>query len=302
MKNQTLLVLAAGIGSRYGGLKQIDKLGQGGETIIDYSVYDALQAGFNRVVFVIRKSIEEDFKQAIIKKFENKIDVDYVFQEVDKLPAGFSPSQKREKPYGTAHAILMAKDKIDDFFAVINGDDFYGKNSFAVLADYMNILSLKNVKSCAMVAYSLGNTLSEHGTVSRGICTVDNDLYLKKIVECTKLKQSNGKIINYLNEDLIEELAPDTPVSMNFWGFNPSIFEHIERLFIDFLQKNINNPQAEFYIPFVVDDLIKQDKIQVKVLQTNSQWYGITYREDRQFVIDKFKEMYNAKIYPPKLW
>ena len=302
MKNQTLLVLAAGMGSRYGGLKQIDKLGQGGETIIDYSVYDALRAGFNKIIFVIRKSIEADFKEVIIKKFENKIAVDYVFQEVDKLPGGFSSPKEREKPWGTAHAILMAKNKINDFFAVINGDDFYGRNSFAVLADYLNNLSLSNTKSCSMVAYCLGNTLSEHGTVSRGICTIDNDFYLKKIVECTKLKQNNGKIINHINENSIEELMPDTPVSMNFWGFHPSIFEHIESLFVDFLQKNINNPQAEFYIPFVVDDLIKQDKIQVKVLQTNSQWYGITYREDRQFVIDKFKEMLNDKIYPQKLW
>lgn len=302
MKNQTLLVLAAGMGSRYGGLKQIDKLGQNGETIIDYSVYDALCAGFNKIIFVIRKNIEADFKEAIIKKFENKIAVDYVFQDVDKLPNGFSPPKEREKPWGTAHAILMAKNKINDFFAVINGDDFYGRNSFAILADYMNILSLKDTKSCSMVAYRLGNTLSENGTVSRGICTVDDNFYLKKIVEYTKLEQSEGKIINRENENSTEEFMFDTPVSMNFWGFHPSIFENIETLFIDFLQKNINNPKAEFYIPFVVDALIKQNKIQVKVLQTSSQWYGITYREDRQFVSNKFKEMYNDKIYPPKLW
>ena len=302
MSNRTLLVLAAGMGSRYGGLKQIDKLGQGGETIIDYSIYDAVQAGFNKIIFVIRKCIEHDFKEVIINKFTNKIAVDYVLQELNCLPCGFEPPKEREKPWGTAHAILMAKDKIDDFFAVINGDDFYGKHAFVVMANYLNTLSLDDKKSYSMVAYRLGNTLSENGTVSRGVCTVDNHFYLEKVVEHTKLKADNGKIINCENELSITELSPETPVSMNFWGFHPAIFEHIEQLFVDFLQKNISNPKSEFYIPFVVDALIKQHKIRVKVLQTDSQWYGITYREDRQQVIDRFKEMVDNKIYPPVLW
>jgi len=303
MKNHTLLVLAAGMGSRYGGLKQIDKLGKGGETIIDYSVYDAVKAGFSKIIFVIRKSIEDDFKDIVVKKFENNnISVDYVFQEIDSLPAGFSPDNDREKPWGTAHAILMAKDKISDFFAVINGDDFYGRNSFAILSDYLDTLSLADAKSCSMVAYRLGNTLSKHGTVSRGICTVDKDFYLNKVVEYTKLEECDDKIINHAETGATEEFTPETPVSMNFWSFHPSIFEHIESLFVDFLQHNIHNPKAEFYIPFVVDDLIKQGKIRVKVLQTNSQWYGITYREDRQYVIDRFNEMVNDKVYPPILW
>ncbi len=302
MKNHTLLVLAAGMGSRYGGLKQIDKLGPGGETIIDYSIYDAMHAGFNRIVFVIRKSIEDDFKEAIINKFKDKIEVDYVLQEVDKLPAGFKLPEGREKPWGTAHAILMAKDKVHDFFAVINGDDFYGKNSFAILANYLNTLSLEDAKAYSMVAYCLGNTLSDNGTVSRGVCTINNDSYLQKVVEYTKLRQLDDRIVNLENEQPTVEFAPDTPVSMNFWGFHPSIFEHIENLFVDFLQKNIHDLKSEFYIPFVVDDLIKQNKIQVKVLQTDSQWYGVTYREDRQYVIDKFNEMVKAKIYPPVLW
>ena len=280
----------------------MDKLGQGGETIIDYSVYDAMRAGFNKVVFVIRKSIEEEFKDAVIRKFEDKIEVDYVFQEVDKLPFGFEVPKEREKPWGTAHAVLMAKDKIRDFFAVINGDDFYGRNSFAVLTEYLNTLSLDDSKSCSMVAYCLGNTLSENGTVSRGVCTVDGNSYLQKVVEYTELKQCEGKIVNCADMQSTEKLTPDTPVSMNFWGFHPSIFWHIENLFVDFLQKNSQNPKSEFYIPFAVDDLIRQNKIEVKVLQTNSQWYGVTYREDRQYVIDKFKEMVNAKIYPPALW
>ena len=302
MNNRTLLVLAAGMGSRYGGLKQIDKLGQGGETIIDYSIYDAVNAGFNKIIFVIRKSIEEDFKTVIINKFKGKIAVDYVLQELDCLPAGFCVPKEREKPWGTAHAILMAKNKIDDFFTVINGDDFYGKNAFAVMANYLNTLSLNDTKACSMVAYRLDNTLSENGTVSRGVCTVDENFYLKKVVEFTKLKQDNGKIINCENEHSITELPPNTPVSMNFWGFHPIIFEHIERLFADFLQENAQNPKSEFYIPFVVDELIRQQKINVKVLQTDAQWYGITYREDRQQVIDKFKEMVDNKIYPPVLW
>jgi len=302
MNNRTLLVLAAGMGSRYGGLKQIDKLGQGGETIIDYSIYDAVQAGFNKIVFVIRKSIENDFKEVIINKFADKIAVDYVLQELDCLPAGFDVPKERVKPWGTAHAILMAKDKIDDYFAVVNGDDFYGKKAFVVMANYLNTLSLDDKKSCSMVAYRLGNTLSENGTVSRGVCTVDNNFYLEKVVEHTKISRNNGKIINCENKSSIIKLAPETLVSMNFWGFHPDIFEHIEQLFVDFLQKNIHNPKSEFYIPFVVDNLIKQHKICVKVLQTDSQWYGITYIEDRQQVIDKFKEMVNNKIYPPMLW
>ena len=302
MTNRTLLILAAGMGSRYGGLKQIDKVGQGGETIIDYSVYDAVQAGFNKIIFVIRKNIEADFKEAIIDKFKDKIDVDYVFQELDSLPAGFHFPKEREKPWGTAHAVLTAKDKINDFFAVINGDDFYGKNAFVVMSNYLNTLSLEDKKSCSMAAYRLGNTLSENGTVSRGVCTVDDNSYLEKVVEHTKLKQDGNKIINYDNEFSTTELSPDVPVSMNFWGFHPIIFEHIESLFADFLRKNMHNPKSEFYIPFVVDDLIKQDKIRVKVLQTDSQWYGITYWEDRQNVIDKFKEMIDNKIYPAVLW
>jgi choline kinase len=302
MNNHTLLILAAGMGSRYGGLKQMDKLGQGGETIIDYSIYDAVNAGFNKIIFVIRKDIEADFKSAVIDKFKDKIAVDYVLQELDCLPTGFFVPEDRQKPWGTAHAILMAKDKIDDFFTVINGDDFYGKNAFVVIANYLSTLSLDDKNACFMVAYRLDNTLSENGTVSRGICTVDDDFYLQKVVEHTQLKRDNGKIFNYENELSAVELSPDLPVSMNFFGFHPIIFEHIEQLFVDFLQKNCQNPKSEFYIPFVVDDLIRQQKICVKVLQTDAQWYGITYREDRQLVMDKFKEMVDNQIYPSVLW
>jgi dTDP-glucose pyrophosphorylase len=302
MRKYTLLILAAGMGSRYGGLKQIEKLGPCGETIIDYSIYDAVNAGFNKIVFVIRKSIEDEFKEIIMEKFQHKIEIDYVLQEISSIPSGFKVSPKREKPWGTAHAILMAKDKIDDFFAVINGDDFYGRNSFVVLFDYLNALSLSDTKTQTMVAYPLVNTLSENGAVSRGVCTVNKDQYLEKIVEHTEINRCGDKIINQNHDQSQTVLKPDTPVSMNFWGFHPSIFHYIEDLFIEFLQKNIQNPASEFYIPSVVDTLLQRDKIQVKVLQTNSQWYGITYKEDSRYVMDKFKEMVQSNIYPSVLW
>ncbi|MDR0604867.1 MAG: nucleotidyltransferase [Bacteroidales bacterium] len=302
MNRYTLLVLAAGMGSRYGGLKQIEKLGPGGETLIDYSIYDAMNAGFENVIFVIRKSIEDEFKETVMEKYKNKIAIDYVLQEINNVPFGFKVPPKREKPWGTAHAILMAKEKIHDFFAVINGDDFYGRNSFVLLFNYLNTLSLSDTKSQAMVAYSLCNTLSENGTVSRGICTVNQHQYLEKIVEHTKISRCNSKIINHNNEQSQTELNPGTPVSMNFWGFHPSIFNAIEDLFVDFLKKHIDNPSSEFYIPSVIDDLLQAHKIQVKVLQTNSQWYGVTYKEDSQYVSAKFKEMVQSNIYPPVLW
>jgi NDP-sugar pyrophosphorylase family protein len=225
-----------------------------------------------------------------------------VLQEINRIPSGFEIPPQREKPWGTAHAILMAKNKIDGFFAVINGDDFYGRDSFTSLVHHLNGLSLSNTKACCMMSYCLGNTLSDNGTVSRGICTVNKDRYLEKVVEYTKLQRCGNKVINDNNDQSQTELEPNTPVSMNFWGFHPSIFGHIEELFVDFLQKNIQDVSSEFYIPSVIDNLIRQDKIKVKVLQTNAQWYGITYQEDRQPVIDKFKEMVQTNIYPHKLW
>lgn len=299
---KTLLVLAAGMGSRYGGIKQIAQLGPGGETIIDYSIYDAIHAGFSKIIFVIRKEIEKDFCEIIINKYRNKVDVDYVLQETDHIPAGFTTPKNREKPWGTAHAILMAKDKIDDFFAVINGDDFYGKESFVQLLQYLNNLSLNDTQACSMVAYLLKNTLSDNGTVSRGVCTIDSEHNLVGVVEHTKIEKVGNIIINHNADDSTIELNPDTPVSMNFWGFHPSIFNSIEDLFIDFLKDNINDIKSEFYIPYVVDHLIKSGNIEVKVLQTNAPWYGITYKEDRPFVAEKFKEMLEANIYPSILW
>jgi UTP-glucose-1-phosphate uridylyltransferase len=302
MNTYTLLVLAAGMGSRYGGLKQIEKLGPGGETLIDYSIYDAVNAGFKNIVFVIRRSIEDEFRETIMRKYENKIAVDCVLQEINEVPAGFKVPPEREKPWGTAHAILMAKDKIHNFFAVINGDDFYGRNSFVALFNYFEGLSLFDTKSQAMVSYRLCNTLSENGTVSRGICTLNREHYLEKIVEQTKISRYGDKIVNHNKDRSQTVLNPNVAVSMNLWGFHPSIFTYIEDLFVDFLQKHIRDTDAEFYIPSVIDKLLQEHKIQVKVLQTNSQWYGITYKEDSQYVIAKFKEMIQSNIYPPVLW
>jgi UTP-glucose-1-phosphate uridylyltransferase len=299
---KSLLILAAGMGSRYGSLKQVDQLGPHGETIIDYSIYDAVHAGFNKVIFVIRKDIESEFKEVIIDKYKNKIDVDYVLQEIEYLPAGFNPPSQRTKPWGTAHAILMAKDKIDTFFAVINGDDFYGRHSFTVLSQYLDTLSVNDIHACSMVAYSLKNTLSDHGTVSRGVCTLDACQNLIGVEEHTKIEKAKNTIISHQQDGSTVELSPETPVSMNFWGFHPAIFCAVEHLFIDFLRENIHNNTSEFYIPFAVDTLIKNKKIQIKVLRTNAAWYGITYKEDRQKVAEKFKEMQTANIYPKILW
>ena len=299
---KSLLILAAGMGSRYGSLKQIDQLGTHGETIIDYSIYDAVHAGFNKIIFVIRKDIEEEFNEVIINKYKNKVDVDYVLQEIEYIPAGFTVPEERTKPWGTAHAILMAKDKINDFFAVINGDDFYGRHSFTILSNYLDTLSINDKHACSMVAYLLKNTLSDNGTVSRGVCTIDSKQDLIGVVEHTKIEKTGNTIVNRNEDGTTTQLSPNTPVSMNFWGFHPSIFNHIEELFVDFLKNNIQNNKSEFYIPFVVDSLKKSGKIEVKILQTDAPWYGITYKEDRQEVANRFKEMAAANIYPEILW
>ncbi len=303
MQQPTLLILAAGMGSRYGGLKQIDPLGPNGETIIDYSIYDAIKAGFGKIIFVIRKSIEEDFKQLVYNKYKQHIKVDYVLQELNNLPFGFQCPNERSKPWGTGHAILMAKDKIDTFFAVINGDDFYGRHAFQTMANYLTSLSLtKNSHSYSMVAYALSHTLSENGSVSRGICTENNEHFLVQIKEFTKIQKIENKIVNSNADGSLEQLDPDTPVSMNFWGFHPSLFQHLEELFILFLEKNIDNPKAEFYIPFAIDDLIKANKINVKILRTKSEWFGVTYYEDRKKVIDTFQHFLKKGVYPLSLW
>lgn len=303
MQQPTLLILAAGMGSRYGGLKQIDTLGPNGETIIDYSMYDARKNGFGKIVFVIRKSIEQDFKEVILNKYQHLIEVDYVLQEIDSLPQGFVCPKDRVKPWGTAHAILMAKDKINTFFAVINGDDFYGNHAFETMSAYLKTLSIsKDSDAYSMVAYPLSQTLSENGTVSRGVCSENAEGFLINVKEHTKIQEIDNKIINQNPDGTQTYLNPQTPVSMNFWGFHPSLFNHLENMFIDFLHENIHDIKSEFYIPFAIDDLLKSNKAKVKVLKTKSDWFGVTYQEDRQKVIDTFKEYLKEGIYPTSLW
>ena len=300
----TLLVLAAGMGSRYGGVKQIDKLGPNGETIIDYSIYDAMRAGFEKVVFVIRKSIEDDFKEVIFNKYKGRIEVEYVLQELDSLPEGFRCPEERVKPWGTAHAILMAKERINGFFAVINGDDFYGYHAFQTMADYLHTLSLeKDAALYSMVAYRLDNTLSANGSVSRGVCQADELGYLTGVHEYTKIARTAEGGIAHTNDDGSRvPLDADTLVSMNFWGFHPSLFSHLDRLFNVFLKENLHQSKAECYIPKVVDELIQAGEARVKVLKTDAAWFGITYQEDRPGVVRSFRQLYKEGVYPEKLW
>jgi len=297
----TLLVLAAGMGSRYGGLKQLDGIGPNGETIMDYSIYDAIRAGFGKIVFVIRKSFEDDFLTQVVEKFKNQIDVQIVFQEIEKMPEGSSYNPERERPWGTNHAVLMGKDVIHEPFAVINADDFYGQESFAVLADFLRSVENKKNQYC-MVGFQLGKTLSESGTVSRGVCTVDENGCLKSVVECTKIEEKGG-VICFPNEKGEEIRIPqDTPVSMNMWGFTPDYFEYSWQGFKKFLAENGNNLKAEYYIPLAVNNLLVDKKVSCKVLNTTSKWFGVTYIEDRPQVMLKINELIQKGAYPPKLF
>jgi hypothetical protein len=301
MIKPTLFVLAAGMGSRYGGLKQLDGLGPNGETIMDYSIYDAVKAGFGKVVFVIRPSFEQDFREIVVKKFRDIIQTEIVFQELDKVPENFPYNPQREKPWGTNHAVLMGKDVINEPFAVINADDFYGQESFAILADYLRSVAGKKNNYC-MVGYRVGNTLSESGFVSRGICTVDEDNHLISVVERTHIEGKSGSIF-YVDEEGTEvALHPDTPVSMNMWGFTPDYFEYSSNAFKTFLKENGENLKSEFYIPTVVNDLITARKADCKVLDTPSKWFGVTYAEDRPQVVLKINELIRKGVYPQKLF
>lgn len=298
----TLFLLAAGMGSRYGGLKQLDGLGPNGETIMDYSIYDAINAGFGKLVFVIRKDFEDDFRAKIISKYDKHIDCEIVFQSLDDLPDGFKCPEGRTKPWGTNHALLMGVDVIKEPFAVINCDDFYGRNSFEVMAKFLSDLSDGAKDNYSMVGFRIGNTLSESGTVSRGICQTDKDNYLLSIVERTKIQRMDGSV-KYLDEnDNWIAIEDSTPVSMNFWGFTPDYFKYSNEYFIKFLSENMDNLKSEFFIPLLVDYLIKQSKASVKVLETNSVWFGVTYPQDRQSVVDKIKALIELGEYPQKLF
>ena len=297
----TLYVLAAGMGSRYGGLKQLDGLGPNGETIMDYSIFDAIRGGFGKVVFVIRKDFEADFREKVLNKYANHIPVEVVFQSLDKLPEGFTCPADRVKPWGTNHAVLMAKDVIKEPFAVINADDFYGRDSFAVLGKWLSEMDGKTNSYC-MVGYRVGNTLSESGSVSRGVCAMDDNRMLTDVVERTKIERIDG-VVKYKDEnDEWVSIEDNTPVSMNMWGFTPDYFAHSESYFAEFLNENMSNLKAEFFIPLMVNKLIQEGTSTVEVLDTTSRWFGVTYAEDRPSVVAKIQDLVDAGEYPAKLF
>ena len=295
----TLFVLAAGMGSRYGGLKQLDGLGPNGETIMDYSIYDAVRSGFGKVVFVIRKDFEADFREKILSKYEGHVPVEVVFQSVDKLPFGYTCPEGRTKPWGTVQAVLMAKEVIMEPFAVINADDFYGRESFEVISRWLEKATGR--RQYAMVGYHVGNTLSESGTVSRGICEKNEFNRLVKVVESKTIEPKDGKII-YTDEAGVHELAPETPVSMNMWGFTPDYFAGSEREFCKFLDREINSEKGECVIPDVISPMIDRGEVSVKVLDTRAVWFGVTYAADRQGVVDKLRELTEKGEYPSPLF
>ena len=290
----TLLVLAAGIGSRYGGLKQIDPIGPHGEVILDFSVHDALRAGFGKVVFVIRRDIEKPFREMLGRRYESIVPVAYAFQELNALPPGFAVPPGRVKPWGTGHAILVAAPEIHEPFAAINADDFYGADSYRVMADYLR----SGTTDSAMVGFTLRNTLSEHGSVARGICRVDNTGYLQEVVELLKIFK-DGTGAKYLDDTGQEQrLTGNEPVSMNFWGFQPTVFGHLGRLFTEFLQAHGREEKSEFLIPRVVDALVKEGHLKVRVLPTHATWFGVTYQEDKPAVAAAIQQLIARGEYP----
>ena len=300
----TLLLLAAGMGSRYGGLKQLDGLGPHGETIMDYSIYDAIQAGFGKIVFVIRKDFEEQFREKVLSKYEGHIPAELVFQGIDALPEGFTVPEGREKPWGTNHAVLMAKDVINEPFCVINCDDFYNRDCFKVIGKYLADLPEGAKNDYAMVGFRVGNTLSENGTVSRGVCSTNKEGNLTTVVERTKIERRDGKV-QYLDDNGSWVTVDDnTPVSMNVWGFTPDYLDYSEEYFKEFLSdpRNMENKKSEYFIPMMVNKLITDGTATVKVLDTTSTWFGVTYPEDREGVVERIKRLVDEGVYPSKLF
>ncbi len=299
----TLLILAAGMGSRYGGLKQVDPVGPNGEAIIDYSIYDAIRAGYGKVVFVIRESFAEAFKESFESKLNGKIETAYVFQEMDSfVPSFVKIGGDREKPWGTGHAVLVAKNTIHEPFVVINADDFYGPTSYTLLRDYLKTDKKDAANSYCMVGYELDKTLSEHGYVSRGVCETNEEGLLQNVVERTHIERIDGRILTKIGNDQVIELTGREVVSMNIWGFMPSCFKYLEDHFVQFIRDNANNPKAEFYIPFVVNELIRNNQITLKVLKSQDQWFGVTYKEDKASAVDNINHLINNGTYPEKLW
>jgi len=293
MNNITLLIMAAGMGSRYGGLKQLDAIGPSGETIIDYSVYDAIKAGFTKVVFIIRKDFEQEFKTKITDKYEGQIQVEFSFQDLNDLPDEFTCPEGREKPWGTGHAILSARNVINEPFIAINGDDFYGRESFKVVADYYR----KGANSFSMVAFKLDKTLSSFGGVTRGLCTV-NDEKLNTVIETADLEKTDYGVSS--NRDI--ELDGSEPVSMNVWGFTPILFKYLEEKFVEFLSENGTEMKSEYLIPSVVNELIQSGQETVHVLRSGATWFGVTYKEDKPYVEGEIEKLVNKGEYPGKLF
>ena len=297
----TLFVLAAGMGSRYGGLKQLDPLCPHGEPIMDYSIYDAINSGFGKVVFVIRKDFEQDFREKILSKYEGHIPVEVVFQSTDKLPEGYTCPADRTKPWGTNHAVLMGREVINEPFAVINADDFYGRDAFRVIAQELSRPRDSKGDYC-MVGFRVGNTMTENGSVARGVCQTKDGL-LTSVVERTAISyDENGNIVFTDENGELQTLDPATPVSMNLWGFTPDYFDYSDREFRNFLDRDINTPKAEYFIPLAIDTLINSGEATVKVLDTDSRWFGVTYAADRPGVVEKFAELHSNGTYPEKLF
>jgi NDP-sugar pyrophosphorylase family protein len=299
MTKPALLILAAGLGSRYGSLKQIEPVGPGGEAILDYSVYDAIRAGFGKVVFVIKRDIEAEFREVLLKRFEDRIETAYVFQDPDMLPKGYSLPPERKKPWGTAHAILAAEHSISSPFAAINADDFYGPEAFTEMQKFL--AGEIDETEYSMIGYKLKNTLSLHGTVARGVCDLDDNNFLRSVSELTRIQRENGRIV-YYEDDESYVLSEDSVVSMNMWGFTPTIFRQIRQRFPEFLDENSGDPKAEYFISSLVDKLIRAGEARVKVLHCDADWFGITYREDREAARKSILEKIEGGKYPAKLW
>jgi dTDP-glucose pyrophosphorylase len=296
----TLLVLAAGMGTRYGGNKQLDEVGPSGETIIDYSIYDAIRAGFGKIVFVIRRDLEEQVKERFVNRLKGKIEVDYVFQEIKNLPEGVNVVAERQKPWGTGHAVLVAKNKIKEPFGIINADDYYGVESFKILRDFL--VNDKDPNCYCIVGYKMGNTLSDHGDVNRGVCKVGADGLLKNIVETRQIEKTNEGARAPGSDGKYELFTGNEVVSMNLWGFKPSCFSFFEQEFRDFIKKRGEDLKAELDIPTSIDKFVKSGEITIKILMSNERWFGVTYREDKSFVVDSINNMINKGIYPSKLY
>jgi len=298
-------LLAAGMGSRYGGLKQLDGLGPNGETIMDYSIYDAIQAGFGKIVWVIRKDFEQDFREKILSKYEGHIPCEIVFQNLDKIPEGYSVPEGRTKPWGTNHAVMMAKDVIKEPFCVINCDDFYNRDCFKVIGKFLSELPEGSNGKYAMVGFRVANTLSDNGSVSRGVCAKDANGHLTSCVERTEIeRQADGKVAYKDEKGEWVSIPDNTPVSMNVWGFTPEYFDYSEKLFKEFLDQPATkaNPKAEYLIPWVVDKLIKSGKATCQVLDTTSKWFGVTYSADRPGTVERIQKLVDEGIYPNKLF